>query len=29
MAKRKKKPTITKFKVGDNVRVKHGITDVE
>ncbi|MBC8877101.1 MAG: hypothetical protein H8E44_47335 [Planctomycetes bacterium] len=29
MAKRKKKPTITKFNVGDKVRVKHGITDVE
>jgi len=28
--KRKSKPpTITKFKIGDKVRVKHGITDVE
>jgi len=32
MTKRKRKsksPTITKFKVGDKVRVKHGIMDVE
>ena len=30
MAKRKKKkPTITKFKVGDKVRVRHGIKDVD
>jgi hypothetical protein len=29
MAKRKKKPVITNFKVGDKVRVKQGITDVE
>ena len=32
MAKRKrksKKPVVTNFKVGDEVRVKHGITDVE
>jgi len=27
--KRNKQPTITKFKIGDQVRVKHGITDVE
>jgi len=29
MAKRKKKSTITKFEIGDKVRVKHGFTDVE
>ncbi len=32
MAKRKrksKKPVVTEFKVGDKVRVKHGITGVE
>lgn len=29
MSKRKKKPTITKFKIGDQVRVKHGVKDVD
>ncbi len=29
MSKRKKKPTITKFKVGDKVRVKRGVEDVD
>ncbi|MCY2987026.1 MAG: hypothetical protein NTY19_04060 [Planctomycetota bacterium] len=29
MPKGKKKPVVTKFKVGDNVRVKHGVTDVD
>jgi len=27
--RKSKKPTMTKFKIGDKVRVRHGITDVE
>ena len=29
MPKGKKKPVVTKFKVGDKGRVKHGVTDTD